>query len=104
MSNYHPLWAPLLMFELFGNIAMLVFTVLTVWLFYTKNRQFPRTFIWVVAASIVFSLADMLLMSFVPVSDPTATEWSRQFGRMVVAAIWIAYMLRSQRVRNTFVK
>ena len=104
MSNYHPLWAPLLMFELFGNIAMLVFTVLTVWLFYTKKRQFPRTFIWVVAASIVFSLADMLLMSFVPVSDPTATEWSRQFGRMVVAAIWIAYMLRSQRVRNTFVK
>jgi len=104
MSGYDPFWAPVLMFELFGNIALLVFTILTAWLFYTKKRQFPRTFIWVVGGSIVFSVLDMLLMSFVPVSDPTAIEWSRQFGRTVVAAIWIAYMLRSQRVRNTFVK
>ena len=104
MSGYDPFWAPVLMFELFGNIALLVFTILTAWLFYTKKRQFPRTFTWVVGGSIVFSLLDMLLMSFVPVSDPTAIEWSRQFGRTFVAVIWIAYMLRSQRVRNTFVK
>ncbi|HEY3222001.1 MAG TPA: DUF3857 domain-containing protein [Gemmatimonadales bacterium] len=103
MSNYHPLWAPLLMFELVGNILLLVFTALMVWLFYRKKRQFPRTFIWVIGGSIVFSVVDMLLTSFVPVSDPTATEWSRAFGRMFVAAIWIGYMLRSRRVRNTFV-
>jgi len=104
MSRYHPLWAPVLMFELFGNIALVIFTALTAWLFYTKKRQFPRTFIWVVGGSIVFSVVDMLLMSFLPINDPTAAQWTRLIGRSVAAAIWIAYMLRSQRVRNTFVK
>ena len=104
MSRYHPLWAPVLMFELFGNIALVVFTGLTAWLFYTKKRQFPQTFVWVGGGSIVFSVVDMLLMSFLPVTDPGASEWSSLVGRSVAAAIWIAYMLRSQRVRNTFVK
>ena len=103
MSSYHPLWGPILMFELFGNIAMLVFTVLTIWLFFKKRRQFPGTFIWVIGASNVFSVVDMLLTSFVPVTDTTAAEWSREFGRIFIAVLWIAYMLRSRRVRNTFV-
>jgi transglutaminase-like putative cysteine protease/HAMP domain-containing protein len=102
-ANYHPGWAPILMFELIGNIAMLVFSVLLTWLFYRRKRQFPIVFIWVVLLSWLFVAADHVLASLVPVASPEPTNWPRQVAGLLVALIWVAYMRRSRRVRNTFV-
>lgn len=102
-SNYHPAWAPILMFELIGNIAMLVFTIFLAWLFYRRKRQFPVVFTWTVLLSWVFVAVDQLASGFVPVADPEPTNWSRELMRLLIALIWVAYMRRSRRVRNTFV-
>jgi hypothetical protein len=91
------------MFELFGNIVLLVFTLLIVWLYFKTKRQFPRTFIWILVASNVFSVLDLVLTGIMPVTPPTAAQWSREFVRILIAVAWIAYMRRSRRVRNTFV-
>jgi Protein of unknown function (DUF2569)/Transglutaminase-like superfamily len=102
-ANYHPGWAPILMFELLGNIALFVFSVLLAWLFYRRKRQFPMVFTWVVSLSWAFVAIDHLAAGFVPLQDPDPMNWARDFMRLLVALIWIAYMRRSQRVRNTFV-
>jgi transglutaminase-like putative cysteine protease len=102
-SSYHPAWAPILMFELIGNIAMLVFTVFLAWLFYRRRRQFPVVFTWTVLLSWLIVAADHLASGLVPLADPEPTNWSRELMRLLVALIWVAYMRRSRRVRNTFV-
>lgn len=101
--RYDAAWAPVLMFELVGNIALLVFSVLLVWLFYGRKRQFPTVFSWVVLLSWVFLMADSLLTRLVPLPDPEPINWAADFMRFAVALVWVVYMRRSRRVRNTFV-
>ena len=101
--RYDAAWAPVLMFELVGNIALLVFSLLLVWLYYGRKRQFPTVFSWVVPLSWVFIMADSLLTGLVPLTDPEPINWAGDFMRFAVALAWVAYMHRSRRVRNTFV-
>jgi len=101
-ANYDPAWAPILMFELIGNIGLVVFYCLLIWLFYRRMRLFPTVFIWVTALGWVFFTADELLAGLAPaVVEPT--NWPGIFRQALVALIWISYMRRSRRVRNTFV-
>ena len=65
-------------------------------------RQFPTVFIWVTALGWTFFTADELLAGLVPAVDEP-TNWPGLFRQVLVALIWIAYMRRSRRVRNTFV-
>jgi hypothetical protein len=96
---YHPLWAPTLMFELIANVLLFVFACLMVWLFYKKKKQFPIVFIGFAAAGVIINLLQTIYMQLLPIDEPGGVR-----GTLVVAAlIWIAYMLRSRRVRNTFV-
>ncbi len=101
-ANYDPAWAPILMFELIGNIGLVVFYGLLIWLFFRRMRQFPTVFIWVTALGWIFFTADELLAGLVPAVDEP-TNWPGLLRQVLVALIWIAYMRRSRRVRNTFV-
>jgi transglutaminase-like putative cysteine protease len=102
-ARYDAAWAPLLMFELVGNITLLVFSVLVVWLYYGRKRQFPTVFSWVIVLSWLFVMADSLLTGLVPLPDPDPVNWAGDFGRLIIALVWVQYMRRSVRVRNTFV-
>jgi hypothetical protein len=102
---YHSLWAPLLLFELIGNIGFVVAQLWLIVLFFKRSRHFPRLYIWVVLLNLPFILADAWLGSFVitdePMFDPdTAKELARSIATI---AIWVPYMRMSKRVRNTFV-
>jgi transglutaminase-like putative cysteine protease len=96
---YHALWAPVLMFELIGNVLMFVFACLLVWMFFKRKKQFPIVFIGFAAANIVINLLQAVYLPLLPIKDAGGFR-----GMQVVAALlWILYMLRSRRVRNTFV-
>ena len=41
-DGYHPLWEPILLFELAENLRLLVFATMLVVLFYMKRRVAPR--------------------------------------------------------------
>jgi len=101
-DRYNAFWAPTLLLELLFNIVMLIFACLLAWLFYRRKRQFPVVFVWVMGISIFVNLCDKVLASALPLTTPT--NWARFVGSAVVALLWIAYMRRSQRVRNTFVE
>lgn len=105
-ASYHPVYAPLLMFELLGNIIVLVSNLLLVALFFSQRRVFPRTYIVFLCGNAIYLVADAVLGNFIPEiaskPDPAA---ARDIARAIVGAtIWSSYMLKSERVKATFVK
>jgi hypothetical protein len=104
-AAYHPLWAPLLLFELGANLALIVFTVLLVVLFFQKRRSAPHVFIGVVAGSVVVQLADLWFANALPVvaAQMNAKDWSELARGVINAVIWGTYFLVSRRVKSTFV-
>ena len=104
-ESYHPLWRPLLSFEITFNVfsILLVFHLLV--LFFRKSSRFPKTYIFLLSMTAPFLLLDAWLVSWVlpeqPFFDP---ETAKDFFRSVVGMlIWVPYTLVSKRVKNTFV-
>jgi hypothetical protein len=104
-EHYHPLWAPLLVFEVVVNLAFAFAGLWLLVLFSRRSQNFPRVYVWLALLNIPFIFVDAWLGSFVLTEEPvfdraTAGELARS---IVGAAIWVPYMLSSRRVRNTFV-
>jgi len=103
-TAYHPMWAPVLLFELSANLAQIVFSVLLAVLFVQKRRSAPYVFIGVMGGSAIIQAADLLLAGAVPAARDLAPKgWSELAVSVTSLAIWGAYFLVSRRVRATFV-
>jgi hypothetical protein len=106
-ESYHPLYGPLLIFEVLGNAALFGLNVLTLCLFFSKRRQFPKVYITFLAANAGFLLIDEIGGNAIPlVATASGHEASRTdlFRAMFAALIWGSYMLKSRRVKSTFVR
>jgi hypothetical protein len=98
---------------LFGDVTMRLafagFLVWTAWLFFNRRAEFPKMFIvsyglalalpfaagiWVSVAAGVNAMGYMVSGEFLATYALTAA----------VGALWVAYVLNSERVRNTFVR
>lgn len=107
---YHPLSQPFLIAELGANLALLVWSAFLVYLFFRKKRGFPRSAIAFIVANAAFYVSDMLISRRIAESvpllkaDAASVAPSALVGGFVGSVIWIAYLLRSNRVRTTFVK
>jgi Protein of unknown function (DUF2569) len=106
-AAYNRFWGPLIVYEVLINLALFVFTLWLLWVFFTKSQHAPKLFVIWLAAIAGTRIIDYLLFSQIPAisdksADPaTATDLVRS---IVGAAIWIPYFLRSERVKNTFIK
>jgi hypothetical protein len=105
-ESYHGLWGPLIVFELTGNAVFFVFCIVLIVLFFRKSPLFPRLYITCLALNVVFVAGDFFISDLIPaVSAESDTESVTELIRSIVgAAVWIPYMLVSERVKNTFVK
>ena len=103
---YHPLWRPLLLFEIAANLVILMLSGYLLYLFFTKSRRFPRFFIGWLLLGLFFVISDLFLSNLIPaVAGADKTESLREISRTIAyALIWIPYMLLSERVKNTFVE
>lgn len=103
-AAYHPLWAPLLVTEIGGNFFFIGFALLLLLLCFRKSPRFPRLYIAFMVANLVFVVVDTVLGNQIPAVGEQGTGWtSLAIGRALLGcAIWIPYMLKSERVRNTF--
>ena len=103
---YDPLWAPLLIFEIVGNIIFLAFYISLAILFFCKSQWFPKVWIAVALLYLVFVLLKVFSVSFVLVNEPLFDNETTRliFQLLGDVVIWVPYMLVSKRVKNTFVK
>ena len=103
--GYHPLWVPVIVFELVGNVTLIAFTIFVLVRFLKKSRRVPRLMIILLLGIAGFLLLDHLLVGLIPALSavPDAQSTTALSRSVVAAAIWIPYFLKSRRVRNTFV-
>ncbi len=104
---YHPLYGPLLMFELLGNTVLLALNFLALGLFFSRRRAFPRSYIALLSLNAVFLILDNIGCAQIPslASTAPAAKAGAEGGRAALfAIIWCSYMLKSRRVKATFTK
>lgn len=92
--------------EMAINIGLVIAWVVAAILYFSKKKSFPRLYIGLFVFSMVFILADAVATSAVlPRKSVFDQETMQQFGRTLIASlIWIPYMLRSKRVKATFIR
>lgn len=105
-DGYHPLYGPLLVMELLGNMTLLAAMLLAIALFFSKRALFPKVFIVLALFSLVFLVGDAILGEAIPaIAEQEDSESQRLISRAAFnCLIWIPYMIRSKRVRFTFVR
>ena len=103
-SEYHPLWAPALLFSLTANLARLVFSTLLAVLFFQKRGSTPIIYCALLLAGVIVHCLELLLVAGASGSDISGKDTGELIGLLVSSAIWYAYFSSSRRVRSTFVR
>jgi hypothetical protein len=105
-ASYHPLYAPLLIMELLGNMLLLGLNLLALGFFFAKRRVFPGLFITLILCNALFLILDDVGCSLIPSLAATASGKSHAeaIRATIYAMIWSLYMVRSRRVKATFIR
>lgn len=105
-AHYNPRLAALIVGEIAINALIFVGSLFLIYLYFSKHRLFPKMYIALVAATLIFIPLDAWVASKFLVNQPAFDpETAKEFTRAIVAAvIWVPYMLVSKRVRLTFVE
>lgn len=93
-------------FELCFHIAALSAEIYQVRLFFLKNHKFPRVFIALLLAFMVFVPLDSVLVALALRAGPAFDHEAKadMASLFIYSLILVPYMLNSKRVRNTFVR
>jgi hypothetical protein len=104
-TAYHPMWAPSIIFELVGNIAFLVFSIVLAILFFQKRSVLPKVITTFLLLSLAFVVVDFLLANSIPVvaSQGNQGPLGEIVRSIIVCLIWVPYFQISKRVKGTFV-
>lgn len=103
---YHPLWGPVIIFEALYNISFLVFCIYILFAFYGKKAVLPRLMIVFYSLSFFVGVVDLILLYQIPIIRETEDGSSIRdiIKSAITCAIWIPYFIKSNRVKNTFLK
>lgn len=98
--------ALLLYSEIVFNLFLLSCLIYLIYLFFSKKAIFPKAYITVSVIGLIYLPINAVMASMLfPQTTIFDTETIKDILlTLVSAAIWIPYMLRSSRVKNTFVE
>jgi len=105
-ATYIPNFALLFYAEIIVNSFILILCAYLIYLFFGKNKKFPKYYIFITLFVILTIPVDAYLTSIVlPDEKMLDKDTVKSFFQSLFAgAIWIPYMLKSVRVRNTFIE
>lgn len=101
---YHPLWRPFLTFETAYNILFILFIVYILSRFYRKKSIVPRLMIISYIITLVIGIIDTALFNQIVSGMEDGISYKATFKSLIICAIWIPYFLKSERVKNTFIR
>ena len=103
---YHALWAPIIIFELIYDVLLVIFCIYILIKFYSKSWILPRLMIILYAAGFLVSLVGYIALEQIPlVKELESGNSIRDLIRpLLTCLIWIPYFLKSERVKNTFIR
>ena len=103
---YHPLFGPLIVGELVVNVALLIWAVVLVYLFFTRRRAFPMAMIAFMIARVVAQVADAGVALMIPAAAARmgAATYGGIASGVLVALVWVPYLIKSRRVELTFIR
>ena len=105
-ESYNPFFSSLLIGEIAFNTIMFTACIYLIYLFFSKHYLFPKLFIGIFVAPLIFIPLDAWLTTKVfPGESMFDPETTKNFMRSFISAvIWVPYMFFSERVRVTFVE
>lgn len=103
-DSFHSLLAPLICTETIGNIAFFVCSLLLLGLFFKKKRLLPRLYIYFLAGNFLWIVLDHAVTFFIFAIALTRSEKAQLVGGACGMLIWCTYMIKSKRVKATFVE
>jgi len=105
-DSYHWLWQPVIMFELSANICWFVFALLMLVLFFKKRQAFPKLYMIYLFTTLAINLVDYFIVEGIPAVAENAeiNDKSEIIRYAVTVCLWSYYLVKSQRVKNTFVE
>jgi hypothetical protein len=105
-EDYVPYLASYVYAEGVINVGMIMAWVYIGFLFFTRKKAFPQWFIGILLFTLAFIVVDALWSTFVLPGEPVFdADTTKQLVRsLIYTAIWMPYMLVSERVKLTFVR
>lgn len=102
---YHDLWGPVLVGQILVNSLMLLAGLYAVYLFFKKHKWFPRLFIAILLVTLAAVLVEAWAVSVLYGSESMFEGKAKDelFLSLFCVAVGVPYMLRSKRVKTTFV-
>jgi hypothetical protein len=85
------------------NIVFILGWLAAILLLVLKSPYYPKVYVALMGGMVVFLLVDMIVSAGGYNHQPSQDELISLGRTILVAAIWIPYMMLSKRVKNTFV-
>lgn len=103
---YIPNFSLLLYAEALVNTFIILLSVYLIYLYFKKKNTFPKYYIFITLFVIITIPIDAYLTSIVfPEEDMFDKDTVKSFFQSLFSgAIWIPYMVKSKRVKNTFIE
>ncbi len=104
-GSHRLLWLAILLFESFFNTVFVVLRIGLIPLFFLKRRSFPSVFNAISISQTAFLILDAVVAGLLLHSPSDGGEQSSAtvaFQSLIGTLVWVAYMLKSQRVKATF--
>ncbi|WP_349408785.1 DUF2569 family protein [Pseudalkalibacillus sp. SCS-8] len=109
---YHAWFEPVFWINVAVDFGIILLTLVALWLLFTKHAAFPKFMIYYLVGITVFAIADGIITNWIfstlPITADTLAyikgqSFRQQAGSIIVCLIWIPYLLRSKRVKATFI-
>lgn len=94
----------LIIVEMLFNILFAIFATLNAILLFQRRSIFPNVFIAYLILNFLFICLDYIVLSHYHYGEFDIDTISDIVKRIIYMAIWIPYLMMSERVKNTFVK